>query len=69
MAPVADLDPGGKAFGLAVPTTVADPVNGSVDVGRIRPADPNLIRSRLGRMSPVTMSRVSTALKDFLDLD
>jgi mRNA-degrading endonuclease toxin of MazEF toxin-antitoxin module len=69
MVPVADIDPGGKVFGLAVPTTVEDPVSGIVDVGRIRPADPDLIRTRLGRMSPVTMRRVSAALKDFLDLD
>jgi len=69
MVPVADIDPGGKAFGLAVPTAGGDPVIGSVDVGRIRPADPELIRARLGRMSPVTMRRVSAALKDFLDLD
>jgi len=69
MAPVADIDPGRKAFGLAVPTAVGDPVIGSIDVGRIRPADPDLIRARLGKMSPVTMSRVSAALKEFLDLD
>lgn len=69
MAPVADIDSGGKVHGLAVPTTVGDPVAGSVDVGRIRPADPDLIRTRLGRMSSVTMSRISAALKDFLDLD
>jgi mRNA-degrading endonuclease toxin of MazEF toxin-antitoxin module len=69
MAPVADLDPRGKAFGLAVPTSGADPLTGSVDVGRIRPADPDLIRARVGRMSTPTMSRISAALKDFLELD
>lgn len=69
MAPVADVDPKGKRFGLAVPATSADPLIGSVDVGRIRPADPELIRARLGTMSPATMSRISAALKDFLDLD
>lgn len=69
MAPVADLDPKGMAYGLAVPTYTADPVTGSIDVGRIRPADPDLIRARLGRMSAPTMSRISLALKDFLDLD
>lgn len=62
-------DPKGRAFGPAVPTYTADPVTGSVDVGRIRPADPDLVRARLGRMSPTTMSRISAALKDFLDLD
>jgi mRNA-degrading endonuclease toxin of MazEF toxin-antitoxin module len=69
MAPVADLDPQGMAHGLAVPTYTADPVTGSVDVGRIRPADPGLIRARLGRMSPTTMHRISLALKEFLDLN
>jgi len=69
MAPVADIDPKGMAHGLAVPTYAADPVTGSVDVGRIRLADPDLIRARLGRMSPTTMNRISLALKDFLDLD
>jgi mRNA-degrading endonuclease toxin of MazEF toxin-antitoxin module len=69
MAPVAGVDPQGKAFGLAVPTSAADPVTGSVDVGRIRPADPELVRARLGRMSPTTMTRISLALKDFLDLE
>lgn len=69
MAPIADVDPRGKTFGLAVPTTAADPLIGSVDVGRVRPADPDLIRARLGAISPATMSRISAALKDFLDLD
>ena len=69
MVPIADVDPGGRAFGPAVPTAAGDPVIGSVDVGRIRPADPGLIRARLGRMSPGTMGRVSAALRRFLDLD
>ena len=69
MAPVAQVDPQGKAFGLAVPTGAADPLIGSVDVGRIRPADPALIRARVGTMSTATMGRISAALKDFLDLD
>src|SRR6476660_6176807 len=67
MAPVAEADPKGKTFGLAVPTGAGDPVTGSVDVGRILRADPELVRARLGAMSGVTMSRVSAALKDFLD--
>jgi mRNA-degrading endonuclease toxin of MazEF toxin-antitoxin module len=46
-----------------------DPVTGTVDVGRVRPADPELIRARVGTMTPATMGRVSAALKDFLDLD
>ncbi len=69
MAPVAESDPKGKAFGPAVPTGAGDPVTGSVDVGRVRPADPELIRARVGAMSTATMGRVSAALKDFLDLD
>lgn len=69
MAPVVEVDPRGKAFGLAVPTNAADPLTGSVDVGRIRPADPDLVRARVGMMSAATMSRISAALKDFLDLD
>ena len=69
MAPVAQVDPQGRAFGLAVPTGAEDPLVGSVDVGRIRPADPQLIRARVGAMSPATMARISAALKDFLDLD
>jgi hypothetical protein len=69
MAPVAEADPKGKAFGPAVPTGAGDPVSGSVDVGRIRPADPELVRARLGAMSVPTMGRISAALKDFLDLD
>jgi len=68
MAPIAELDPRGQTFGLAVATTPEDPIRGSVDVGRIRPADPDLIRARVGSMTPATMRRVAAALKDFLDL-
>ena len=68
MAPIAEHDPQGQSFGLAVATAAADPVTGSVDVGRVRPADPDLIRARVGTMSAATMSRVSAALRDFLDL-
>jgi hypothetical protein len=52
-----------------VPTGKGDPLLGSVDVGRLRPADAELIRARVGTMSAATMSRISAALKDFLDLD
>jgi mRNA-degrading endonuclease toxin of MazEF toxin-antitoxin module len=69
MAPIADLDSRGQSFGLAVATIPEDPVTGSVDVGRVRPADPDLIRARIGTMTPATMRRVSAALRDFLDLD
>lgn len=69
MAPVAEVDPKGQTFGLAVPTGGGDPLVGSVDVGRLRPADPDLIRTRIGRMSPTTMDRISVALKDFLELN
>ena len=69
VAPVADLDSRGQSFGLAVATAQEDPVTGSVDVGRVRPADPDLIRARVGTMTPVTMRRVSAALRDFLELD
>jgi mRNA-degrading endonuclease toxin of MazEF toxin-antitoxin module len=69
MAPIADLDSRGQSFGLAVATIPEDPVTGSVDVGRVRPADPDLIRARVGMMTPATMRRVSAALRDFLDLD
>jgi mRNA-degrading endonuclease toxin of MazEF toxin-antitoxin module len=69
MAPVAEVDPKGRAFGPAVPTGTGDPLVGSVDVGRIRPADAGLVRARVGTMSPATMGRISAALKDFLDLD
>ena len=68
MAPIAEHDPQGRSFGLAVPTGADDPLVGSVDVGRVRPADPDLIRVRVGALAPGTMRRVSTALKDFLDL-
>ena len=68
MAPIAAHDPRGRTFGLAVSTGPADPVTGSIDVGRIRPADPDLIRARIGALSPTTMRHVSAALKDFLDL-
>jgi hypothetical protein len=34
MAPVADIDRGGRAIGLAVRNAVGDPVNGTVDAGR-----------------------------------
>jgi hypothetical protein len=40
--------------------------------GQVHPdaaTDSELIQVRLGRISPVTMRRVSAALKDFLDLD
>lgn len=69
MAPIADLDSRGRSFGLAVATIPEDPVTGNVDVGRVRPADPDLIRARIGTMTPATMRRVSAALRDFLDLD
>jgi mRNA-degrading endonuclease toxin of MazEF toxin-antitoxin module len=69
MAPIADHDPRGQSFGLAVATVAEDPVPGSIDVGRVRPADPDLIRARIGTMTPPTMRKVSTALKDLLDLD
>jgi mRNA-degrading endonuclease toxin of MazEF toxin-antitoxin module len=69
MAPIADLDSRGQSFGLAVATNPGDPVTGSVDVGRVRPADTDLIRARVGTMTPATMRRVSAALRDFLDLD
>lgn len=68
MAPVAKVDPKGLTFGLAVPTGNGDPLVGSVDVGRLHPADPELIRAKVGRMSPTTMGRISLALKDFLEL-
>lgn len=69
MAPIADLDTRGQSFGLAVATIPEDPVTGSIDVGRIRPADPDLIRARVGALAPATMRKVSAALKDFLDLE
>jgi mRNA-degrading endonuclease toxin of MazEF toxin-antitoxin module len=69
MAPIADLDPRGQSFGLAVATTLEDPVTGSIDVGRIRPADQDHIRARVGTLTPATMRKVSAALKDFLDLE
>lgn len=69
MAPIADLDSRGQSFGLAVATMPEDPVTGSVDVGRVRPADPDLIRARVDTMTPATMRRVSSALRDFLDLE
>jgi mRNA-degrading endonuclease toxin of MazEF toxin-antitoxin module len=68
MAPIANDDPHGQSFGLAVATSSDDPLTGSVDVGRVRPADPDLIRARIGKMSAATMRRISAALKDFLDL-
>jgi mRNA-degrading endonuclease toxin of MazEF toxin-antitoxin module len=69
MAPIADLDTRGQSFGLAVATIPEDPVTGGIDVGRIRPADPDLIRARVGALAPATMRKVSAALKDFLDLE
>lgn len=68
MTPIAELDTRGQTFGLAVATTPDDPVRGTVDVGRVRPADPDLVRARVGTMTPATMRRISSALMDFFEL-
>jgi mRNA-degrading endonuclease toxin of MazEF toxin-antitoxin module len=62
---------GGDDSAAPATTTVAvtTPLAGRVDVTRLRPADANAIRARLGRLAHTTMTEVDRALRTYLDLN
>lgn len=53
---------------VMVPAADTDPVQGTIDLSRLRPLDQSALRTRLGRLTQTTHRRMSQALRTYLDL-
>jgi mRNA-degrading endonuclease toxin of MazEF toxin-antitoxin module len=53
---------------VMVPAADADPVQGTIDLSRLRPLDPSALRTRLGRLTQTTVRQMSQALRAYFDL-
>lgn len=53
---------------VLVPTTKGDPVQGTIDVSRLRPLDPSAVQARVGKLAPETLRQLDRALRTYFDL-